>query len=48
MVTKMVRHHDQDEREEDGSYHWETVKSLLMGEFAQEKQHHFLTSIGFI
>ena len=26
MFTKMVRHYDQDEREEDGSYHWETVK----------------------
>ena len=37
MVTKMVRHCDQDEREEDGSYHWETVKSLLLIEFAQER-----------
>ena len=29
MVTKMVRHCDQDEREQDGSYHWETVRSLF-------------------
>ena len=37
MVTKMVRHYDQDEREQDGSYHWETVKSLLLREFAQKR-----------
>ena len=37
MVTKMVRHYDQGEREEDGSYHWKTVKSLLPREFAQER-----------
>ena len=37
MVTKMVGPYDQDEREEDGSYHWETVKSLVRREFAQEK-----------
>ena len=30
MVTNMVRHYDQDERKQDGSYHWETVKSLLL------------------
>ena len=48
MMTKMVRHYDQDEREEDGSYHWETVKSLLMREFAQERARGLPTSIGFI
>ena len=36
--TKIVRHHDQDEREKDGSYHGETVRSLLLREFAQEHQ----------
>ena len=41
MVTKMVRHYDQDEREQDGSYHWETVKSLLLKEFAQERVKYF-------
>ena len=37
MVTKMVRPYYQDECEEDGSYHWETVKSLLRRQFAQER-----------
>ena len=37
MVTKMNRHHDQDEREEDGSRHWETAKSLLLKELSQER-----------
>ena len=41
MVTKMVRHYDQDEREEDGSYHWEIVKSQLVREFAQERARIF-------
>ena len=31
MVTKMIRHHDQD----DGSYHWDTVRSVLLKAFAQ-------------
>ena len=34
MVTKMVRHCDKDECEQDGSCHWETVKSLLLRDFA--------------
>ena len=29
MITKMIRHHDQDEQEQDGSYHWEIGKSKL-------------------
>ena len=37
MVTKMVLHYDLDERERDGSYQWETVRSLLLREFAQER-----------
>ena len=41
MITKMVRHFDQDERKEDGSYHWETVKSLLVRKFAQERARGF-------
>ena len=35
MVTKMVRHHDQDEREEDGSHHWDTVRLVLLKAFAR-------------
>ena len=29
--------YDQDEREEDGSRHWETAKSLLLRGFSQER-----------
>ena len=36
MVTKMIRHHDQDEREQDGSYHWDTVRLVLLKAFAQK------------
>ena len=39
---------DQDEREEDGSYHWDTVKSLLLWGFAQERRNKFLARIGCI
>ena len=37
MLTKMVCQYDQDERAQDGSYHWETVKTLLLLEFALER-----------
>ena len=30
MVTKMIRHHDQDEREQEGSYHWDAVRPVLL------------------
>ena len=35
MITKMIRHHDQGEREQDGSYHWDIVRSVLLKAFAQ-------------
>ena len=34
-ITKMVRHHDQDEREQDGSFHWDTVRSVLLKAFGK-------------
>ena len=37
----MLRHYDQDEREQDGSYHWETVKSVLLQVFALEGAQEF-------
>ena len=30
MVTGMVRHYDQDEREIGGLYHWDTVRTVLL------------------
>ena len=41
MVTKMVRHHDQDDREQDGSYHWDTVRSVLLKAFARYGAQQF-------
>ena len=40
-ITKMVRHYDQDEREQDGSHHRETVRSLLLSAFAQDRAKWF-------
>ena len=50
MVTKMVRHHDQEEREQERSYHWDTVRSVLLkavatnraGDFSDEKWIHLI------
>ena len=36
VVTKMIRHHDQDEREQDGSDHLGTVRSVLLKAIAQK------------
>ena len=30
LVTRMVCHYDQEEREPDGSYHWDTVRPVLL------------------
>ena len=35
MVTPMLRRYDQDERQHDGSRHWDSVKPVLMKAFAQ-------------
>ena len=41
MVTKMLRHCDQDERKLDGSRHWDTIRSVLLRAFAQEGARDF-------
>ena len=43
-ITKMIRHHDQDEREQDGSCRWKTVKAVLLEVFAQEGAEEFSDS----
>ena len=40
-VTTMLRHFDQDERETDGSRHWESIKSILVRKFAREGARDF-------
>ena len=40
-VTTMLRHFDQDERESDGSRHWDSIKSVLETKFAREGARDF-------
>ena len=40
-VTTMWRHYDQDERESDGSRHWEAIKSVFLRTFARNGARDF-------
>ena len=40
-VTIMLRHFDQDERESDGSRHWEGIKSVLLRRFERDGVQDF-------
>ena len=42
MVTRMVRHYDQEEREPDGSYHWDTVMPVLQKAFGKGGAQNFV------
>ena len=35
-LQKVLRHYDQDERQTDGSRHWDTIRPVLLKAFAQE------------
>ena len=41
MITKMVRDCDQDERQKDGSMHWDTIGPALLRAFAQQGARDF-------
>ena len=41
MVTTMLRHYDQDERQTGGSKHWDTIRPVLMKAIAQEGARDF-------
>ena len=41
MVTIMVRHYDQDERQSDGSVHWDTIRPGLLKAFAKRGARDF-------
>ena len=41
MVTKMLRHCDQEERQTDGSRHCDTIRPMLVKAFAQEEAQDF-------
>ena len=50
MVTRMVRHHDQDERQPDAALHWDTIRPLLLRAFTKHgardfSEKHWLRSI---
>ena len=40
-VTTMLRHFDQDERESDGSRHWEAIKSVMLRKFERDGVQDF-------
>ena len=41
MVTTMLRHCDQKERQTDGSRHWDSIQPVLMRAFASERAQDF-------
>ena len=41
MVTRMVRHHGQDERQSDASNHWDTIWPVLLKAFAKHGARDF-------
>ena len=40
-ITTMLRHFDQEERQTDGSRHWDSIKSALVRKFAHEGARDF-------
>ena len=41
MVTRMVRHYDQDERQSDAALHWDTIRPVLLKAFAKHGARDF-------
>ena len=41
MVTRLVRHYDQDERQPDAALHWDTIRPLLLKAFAKHGARDF-------
>ena len=41
MVTRMVRHYDQDERQSDAALHWDTMRQVLLKAFAKHGAQNF-------
>ena len=41
MVTRMVRHYDQDERQSDEALHWDTIRPVLLKPFARHGARDF-------
>ena len=45
MVTRRVRHYDQDERQSDAALHWDTTMPVLLKAFAQHGAQNLQRSI---
>ena len=41
MVTKLVRHFDQDERQTDAVVHWDSIRPVLLRALADKGAHEF-------
>ena len=44
-ITSILRHFDQDERESDGSRHWEGIKSILLTRFERDGVQDFSVEV---
>ena len=47
VVTTMLRHFDQEERQTDGSRHWDSIEPVSMRAFAHEGAQDFSDKIGY-
>ena len=41
LVTKLVRHHEQEERQSDAAVHWDTIRPKLLRAFADRGAQDF-------
>ena len=41
MVTRLVRHYDQEERQSDAAVHWDTMRPKLLKAFAKQGARDF-------
>ena len=48
MVSKLLRHSDQDERETDGAVHWDTIRAKLLRGFREDGAEELQSASGLI
>ena len=41
MVTRLMRHYDQEERQSDAAIHWDTIRPILLKAFANKGAQGF-------
>ena len=48
IVTTMVRLSDQDERQSDAAFHWDTVRPVLLKAFAKREHEISMKDVGYM